>query len=47
MQKNLIGSYAWTQSTVNLIGSCNKDPNIQSHKDTYAHNTKQLPLELN
>ena len=25
--------------SINLIGSCNKHPNIQSHKDTYAHTT--------
>ena len=28
-----------TQSTFNLISSCKKHPNIQSHKDTYAHTT--------
>ena len=29
-----IGSYASNHSTFNLIGSCAKHPNIQSHKDT-------------
>ena len=45
--QNLIGSYASTHSTFNLIGSCNRNPNtqshkdrkIQSHKDTYAQTT--------
>ena len=32
--QDLIGSLASTHSTFNLIGSCNKHPNIQSHKDT-------------
>ena len=32
--QNLIGSYLSTYSTINLIGPCNKHPNIQRHKDT-------------
>ena len=32
--QDLIGSQVLTHSTFNLIGSCNKHPNIQSHKDT-------------
>ena len=37
--QDLIGSYASTHSTFNLIGSCNEHPKIQSRKDTYAHTT--------
>ena len=37
--QNLIGSYPSTHSTFNLIGPCNKHPNIQSHKDIYAETT--------
>ena len=32
--QNLIGSYASTHSTFNLITPCNKHPNTQSHKAT-------------
>ena len=37
--QDLIGSQASTHSTFNFIGSFNKHPKIQSHKDTYAHIT--------
>ena len=37
--QNLIGSYASTHSTFNLIGSCNTNPNTQSHKYTYDQTT--------
>ena len=42
--QNLIGSYASTHSTLTLIGPCNTHPNIQSHKDTYAHTTDILAI---
>ena len=47
--QDLIGSYASTHSTFTLLGSCNKHPNIQSHKiqshkDTYAHTISQFFL---
>ena len=38
-QNLIIGTYASTHSTFNLIGPCNKHPNIQSHKETYAQTT--------
>ena len=44
--QNLIGSYASTHSTFNLIGPCDKHPNIQSHKATKIHTTKPLTYEL-
>ena len=34
--QNLIGSYASTQSTFNLIGPCKNNLNIDSYKDTCA-----------
>ena len=37
--QNRIGSYASTHSTFNLPGSCNRNPNTQSHIDTYAQTT--------
>ena len=37
--QNLIGSYASTHRTFNLIGPCKKHLNIQSHKNTYAQST--------
>ena len=37
--QNLIGSYASTHSTFNLIGSCNRNLNTQNHRDTYAQTT--------
>ena len=40
--QNLIGSYASTHSTFNLIGSCNRNPNTQSHKATEIHTLKPL-----
>ena len=40
--QNLIGSYASTHSAFNLIGSCNTNPNTQSHKDTYTQITDML-----
>ena len=42
--QNLIGSYASTHSTFNLIDPCNRHPNIQSHKDTYAQTTDILAI---
>ena len=44
--QNLVGSYAWTHSTFNLIGSCNKHPNIQRHKAIKTHTLKPLTYEL-
>ena len=44
--QDLIGSYASTHSTFNLIGSCNKHPNIQSHKATKIHALTPLTYEL-
>ena len=38
--------YPSTHSTFNLIGPCNRHPNIQSHKDTYAQTT-DIHGELN
>ena len=38
--QNLIGSYASTPSTFNPIGSCNRNPNTQSH--TEIHTLKPL-----
>ena len=35
-----------THSTFNLIGSCNKHPNIQSHKATKIHTLTPLTYEL-
>ena len=35
--QNLIGSYVSTHSTFNLIGPCNRHPNIQSQKATKIH----------
>ena len=40
--QNLIVCYASTHSTFNLLGPCNKHPNIQSQKDTYAQTTDIL-----
>ena len=37
--QNLIGSYASTHGTFNLIGSCNRNPNTKPHRDTYAQTT--------
>ena len=45
--QNRIGSYTSTYSSFNLIGSRNKYPNIQIHKDTYQeHTLKPLTYEL-
>ena len=38
--------YASTHSTFNLIGPCNKHPNIQSHKATKIRTPKPLTYEL-
>ena len=40
--QDLIGSWASTHSTFNLIGSCNKHLNIQSHKATKIHTLTPL-----
>ena len=45
-QNLIIGTYASTHSTFNLIGPCNKHPNIQSHKGTNIHMLKPLTHEL-
>ena len=42
--QNLIGCYASTHSTFNLVGSCNRNPNTQSHKHTYAQTTDIWPI---
>ena len=44
--QNRIGSYASTHSTFNLIGSCNRNPNTQSHKDTKIYTLKLSTYEL-
>ena len=44
--QDLIGSWASTHSTFNLIGSCNKHLNIQSHKATKIHTFTPLTYEL-
>ena len=44
--QNRIGSYASTHRTFNLIGSCNRNPNTQSHKDTKIHTLKLSTYEL-
>ena len=41
--QNLIGSYASTHSTFNLIGSCNRNPNTQATK---IHTLKPLTYRL-
>ena len=38
--QTLIGTYASTHSTFNLISPCNKHQNIQSHKATKIHTLK-------
>ena len=45
-QNLIIGTYASTHSTFNLIGPCNKHPNIQSHKGLNIHMLKPLTYEL-
>ena len=37
--QNLTGSYSSTHNIFNLIGSCNRNPNTQSHRDTYTQTT--------
>ena len=44
--QDLIGSLASTHSTFNLIGSCNKHPNIQRYKATKIHTLTPLTYEL-
>ena len=44
--QNLIGSYASTHSTFNLIGPCIKHPNTQSRKATKIRALKPLTYEL-
>ena len=43
--QDLIGSLASTHSTFNLIGSCNKHPNIESYKDTKLQSYKVTKLQ--
>ena len=42
--QDLIGSLASTHSTFNLIGSCNKHPNIQSYKVTKLQRYKATKI---
>ena len=44
--QNLIGSYAPTHITFNLLGPYNKHSNIQSYKATKKHMLKPLTYEL-
>ena len=44
--QNRIGFYASTHSTFNLIGPCNKHPNMHSHKATKIHTLIPLTYEL-
>ena len=44
--QNLIGSYVSTHSTFNLIGPCNRHPNIQSQKATKIHTPKPLTFKI-
>ena len=37
---------ASTHSNFNLIGSCNRNLNTQSHRDTYAHTTVSYFLKI-
>ena len=45
-QNLIIGTYASTHSTFNLIGPCNKHLNIQRYKGTNIHTLKPLTYEL-
>ena len=45
--QNLLGSYASTHSTFNLITPCNKHLNTQSHKATKPQSRRLLPSLLN